>query len=100
MEKCLNKMDEIEENELEMNEMKVTVKFRQIDRQIDITPEIEHDQLGAEQRNQVVEIKEGPPPSLEIFGREVGVAGDMLGWGGSRKQRIVRNREYTVMVKA
>ena len=27
MEKCLNKMDEIEENELEMNEMKVTVKF-------------------------------------------------------------------------
>ena len=28
MEKCLNKMDEIEENELEMNEMKVTVKFR------------------------------------------------------------------------
>ena len=32
MEKCLNKMDEIQENELEMNEMKVTVKFRQIDR--------------------------------------------------------------------
>ena len=28
MEKCLNKMDEIQENELEMNEMKVTVKFR------------------------------------------------------------------------